>query len=62
MLFSIGGIFGFAGFSGGMFGGFCCSLGIIPGIKPKGWIIIGAGGAGIAVYWVMMFLIFYLAI
>jgi hypothetical protein len=62
MLFSIGGTYGFAGFSGAIIGGFCCSLAIFPGIKSKGWIIIAAGAAGVTLYWLMMFLIFYLAV
>lgn len=62
MLFSIGGIYGFASFCGGLLGGFCSSLALFPGIRHKDWIYIVAGVAGIIIYWLTMFLIFYLAI
>lgn len=62
MLFSIGSDCGFSGFVGALMGGFCCSLAVFPGIRSKGWIYIAAGVAGIVLYWLMMFLIFYLAV
>ncbi len=62
MLFSIGGTYGFSGFSGAVIGGFCSGLALFPGIKNKGWILIAAGAVGVFLYWLMMFLIFYLAV
>jgi LytS/YehU family sensor histidine kinase len=62
MLFSIGGIYGFACFAGSTLGGFSCGLAIFPGIRNKDMVIMLAGIGGIVVYWLTMFLIFYLAV
>lgn len=62
MLFSIGGIYGFANFCGGLVGGYACSLGIFKPIKERDLIFTVAGLVGVALYWLMMFLIFYLAV
>jgi hypothetical protein len=62
MLFSFGGVNGFSCFFGGLIGGYLCSLSILPGIKPKSKLFIIAGIAGVVLYWLTMFLIFYLAI
>ncbi len=62
MLFSIGGIYGFANFFGAFFGGFACSLALFKPIKDRNVIMIGAGITGVVLYWLMMFLIFYLVV
>jgi hypothetical protein len=62
MMFSISGNLGFAGFVGGMVGGFSCTLVMLPGIRTKSWTLIGIGGGVIALYWLVMFLVFYLAV
>lgn len=62
MLFSIGGIYGFASFCGAFIGGYACSLAIFPGIRPKHMLFTIAGAAGVGIYWLTMFLIFYLAV
>lgn len=62
MLFSIGGIYGFASFCGAVLGGYTCSMAIFPGIRPKGWLYTIVGAAGLGVYWLTMFLVFYLAV
>lgn len=59
-LFSIG-TYGFSSFCGGMLGGYCSGLIFLTGIKPKGMILPALGAAGLIGYWLMMFLIFYLA-
>jgi hypothetical protein len=62
ILFPIGTTIGYAGYLGGLIGGLFCTLAILPGIRTKGWIIIGIGTAGLAVFWLTMFLVFYLAV
>lgn len=62
MLFSIGGYYGFANFFGALFGGYSCSLAVFPGIRSKHYLFIIVGIAGVLIYWLTMFLIFYLAI
>lgn len=62
MLFSIGGIYGFACFAGSVLGGFACGVGIFPPFKGRDIVIMLAGLGGVAAYWLTMFLIFYLAI
>ena len=61
MIFSIGGIYGFACFSGSVIGGYLCGLAIFPPIRERDMIITLAGAGGIVAYWLIMFLIFYLA-
>lgn len=62
MLFSIGGIYGFANFMGGLIGGYVCGLAVFKPIRERSWVYVGVGVAGLVVYWLMMFLIFYLAV
>lgn len=62
MLFSIGGMYGFACFAGSVFGGFACGVGIFPPFKGRDLVFMLVGLGGVAAYWLTMFLIFYLAI
>ena len=62
MLFSIGGVYGFPNFCGAFLGGYSCSLGISKPIKERNLILVIGGLAGVGLYWLMMFLIFYLAL
>lgn len=62
MLFSIGNIYGFANFCGGFLGGFLCSLGILKPLRERNLVLVIGGLVGLALYWLMMFLIFYLAV
>ncbi len=62
MLFSIGGVYGFPNFCGAFVGGYSCSLGISKPIKERNLILVIGGLAGVGLYWLMMFLIFYLAL
>lgn len=59
-LFSIG-TYGFSCFCGGMVGGYLSGLALLQGLKPKKFVYIAIGIIGLVAYWIMMFLVFYLA-
>ncbi len=60
VLTSLNGEVDLAGHLGGMFGGYTCGIALFPGIRQKDKRFIIAGGSALAIYVLVMLLVFYL--